>query len=452
MILFCFIIFGHKMKHYELKAIVNYLNNFKIIKHIKRVENNSIKVEFDKNHTLYFDLTKGSSNIYMIQDSVISKNFNAPFDTILQKKLTNSILEKVYLVNDDRVMRFELQVKSSYKQEKLYLQLEFTGIYTNIIILDQNFIVLEALRHISENISSRSVKVGQVLEELPKRDFIPIPKEIENIEEYLYANYDAKEQRELQNLKNIKLKQLKKEEEKLQKILFSLPKEDELRLEAQDTYQMANLLISNIHNIEPYQTLVSVEDFDHTIKEISIPPVQSISNYVNKLFSNAKKLKQKASNLYIEKENLEQKLEFVRRTSQIIQNCSTIESLEFYMPKKEKNQTKTKKEQNYQSFVIDGYKIMLGRNERENIELLENAKANDFWFHLQDIPSSHVIIPTQKKDLPEHIIYQAALLCAKFNSPFGGDYLVDYTKRRELKIQTKANVLYNNYKTIKVKV
>ena len=75
----------------------------------------------------------------------------------------------------------------------------------------------------------------------------------------------------------------------------------------------------------------------------------------------------------------------------------TIDEIEFYIPKKDKKQTKTKKSQPYQSFFIDGFKIMLGRDERENIYLLQNSKASDFWFHLQGQVSSHVIVSNTKK-------------------------------------------------------
>ncbi len=95
---------------------------------------------------------------------------------------------------------------------------------------------------------------------------------------------------------------------------------------------------------------------------------------------------------------------------------------------------------------------MLGRDERENIYLLENSKASDFWFHLQGMTSSHVIVSNSKKTLPQHIIEEAAKICAKFSLDSGGVYDVDYTQRRNVKIQNRANVLYNPYSTVVVKV
>ena len=50
--------------------------------------------------------------------------------------------------------------------------MEFTGKHTNIIIFE-NRVILEALRHIDEFSSSRVVKVGIKLEEIPKQSFIP---------------------------------------------------------------------------------------------------------------------------------------------------------------------------------------------------------------------------------------------------------------------------------------
>ena len=95
---------------------------------------------------------------------------------------------------------------------------------------------------------------------------------------------------------------------------------------------------------------------------------------------------------------------------------------------------------------------MLGANERENIYLLENSKASDFWFHLKDRPSCHVIVQNSKKDLPQNIIEKAASLCAKFSVDFGGTYEVDFTQRRNVKIQHGASVLYNPYNTIVIKI
>ena len=442
------------MKFYLLKALQNYLNNLSHIKNIKRVDNNIIKIEFSKDEIIYFDMTKGNSTAFIKPNhDKIKKDFQAPFDVVLSKKFTNSNINRVYLLNDDKVLNIEILAKSSYKKELITLQLEFTGKNTNIIILNDIKVILEALRHIDEFKSSREVKVGLVLEELLPPNFEFEKKECHNIIEVLKDIYTSNEKRLLDNIKKQKISQINKQEKKINKILNSLDDVDELENKSSIAYTKANLLLSNLHNIKPYSKSVELMDFEGNNITIDIDSkFSTIASYANFVFRNAKKLKQKALNQYLEYENLSLKVQFYTRLKTTVDNCTSIEEIEFYIPKKDKKQTRTKKAQPYQSFFIDGFKIMLGRDERENIYLLQNSKASDFWFHLQGQVSSHVIVSNTKKNIPQNIIEEAAKICAQFSCDSKGVYTVDFTQRRNVKIQNRANVLYNPYNTLVVKI
>lgn len=443
------------MKYYAFKALVEYLNhNCTHIKYIKRIDNNSVIVEFNDKNRIYFDMSKGNSLVYKKEEITNAKrDYNAPFDVVLNKRFNNCKIEKTSLLNDDKILCIEVLSPSSYKQLKTKLHFEFTGKYTNIIIVDENDIVLEALRHIDENSSSRIVKVGQKLTEVPKANFIPKLEVIENIEALLYANYTHKEEHELQTLKKQKIATLQKQVIKLNQLLNALQSKEALEQESNELYSKANLILSNIYQIKPYDKTVSLIDFEGNTVEIQLDlNYPTASSFANHLFAKAKKAKQKAKFMYIEKNNLEEKKEFLIRMEHQIQNAVSIDEIEFLVPKKEKNQTKTKKLENYESFFFKGYKILLGKNERENIFLLENSKASDFWFHLQNSPSCHVIVQNTKKTIPDEVIVKAAQLCASFSVDFSGNYVVDYTQRRNVKIQHGANVLYNPYNTIGVRI
>lgn len=450
------------MKYYILKELVAFLNTTcNTIKSIKRVENNTIMIDFinkkecpEKENRIYFNLTKGNSLIYKSRSTFGSKkDFNAPFDVQLQKRFTNSKIENIYLYNDDKVIGIDVLSKSSYKHQKTTLQLEFTGKHTNIIVLDEDRIILDALRHIDEFSSTRVVKVGIKLDEIIKPDFIPKIEKIDDIEELLYEVYEKKELNELENVKKQRKIQLQKKITKLQKLISSLANQEQLEVESKRLYEKANLILSNIHNIKPYQQSVNLTDFtgNEVVVELD-PKYPSASMYANNLFVKAKKTKQKAKNLYLEKDNLEQKEQFLNRMVLNITHAVNIDEIDFLLPKKQKNQTKTKKQEPYESFVYKGYKIMLGTDERSNIYLLQHSKASDFWFHLKDRNSSHVIVQNTKKTLHIDVIYKAAEICAKFSVDFGGNYLVDFTQRRNVKVQNGANVLYNPYDTISVKI
>ncbi len=442
------------MKYFLLKEIVNYLKeNAQIIKSIRRIDNNLIITEFNNKNILYFDISKGNATIFKHKKILSSKkDFNAPFDVSLQKRFSNSKIENIELYNDDKILNIKVNSSSSYKKLTTILQLEFTGKHTNVIILDENRIVIEALRHVDEFSSSRVVKVGHKLDEIPKQSFVPKIEIIPNIEEYLYEIYEKREHENLENLKKQKISLIEKKAKKLKMTIDSLPKKEELELESNSLYEKANLILSNLHNLKPYQKSFKVYNYEGNEIEIDLEGKASASKYSNDLFKKAKRAKQKASNISLEKDNLTEKLEFLLRLIQNIKNANSLEDCEFLYPKKEKNQIKTKKSQQCESFFFEGFKIMLGTSERENIYLLENSKASDFWFHLKDRPSCHIIVQNTKKELPQSVINKAATLCAKFSVDYSGVYEVDFTQRRNVKIQSGANVLYNPYNTTVVKI
>ena len=371
---------------------------------------------------------------------------------MLQKRFTNSKIEKITLHNDDKIIRFYVKSKSSYKSLTTVLQFEFTGKHTNIIIIDEDEIILEALRHIDGFSSSRVIKVGEKLDEIPKQTFIPKIEPIEDLEELLYATYSNKEQKELENLKKQKNSQLQKNLKKIQKVINTLSNKEQLEEESNLLYEKASLILNNLHMIKPYQTTVEVYNFQGQLTQLELQTKGNPSLYANNLFKKAKKTKKKSQNVAIEKDNLDDKLNFIQRMINNIELSCSIDEIEFLLPKKQKNQTKTKKAEPYETFFFQGFKIMLGNNEHSNIYLLKNSKASDFWFHLKDRNSSHVIVQNTKKTIPIDVVEKAAQLCAKFSVDFSGDYLVDFTQRRNVKVQNRANVLYNPYDTIKIKI
>ena len=422
------------MKHYILKQLTEFLKTYDYIKNVKRVNNNTIKIEFNNKNIYYFDLSKGDASIYKKESNDnIKKDFNAPFDVILAKRFTASKIKNICLLNDDKIIQIEVQSSSAYKTQTTVLQLEFTGKNTNIIILDKNNIILEALRHIDEWSSVRVIKVGIKLEPLAKPQFKYEEKVINDIDKFLYGIYKVKENKELENIKKQKISQINKQILKILKILTKLDDIETLEKNVIKYNNEASKILGNLYNNSGYEKSINIKKS-------------------NDLFIKSKKTKQKVKNQHIEHTNLTQKLEFYTRLINTIKNCNTKDELEFYIPKKDKNQIKTKKANPYQSFFIDGYKIMLGRDERENIYLLQNSRASDFWFHLQAEASSHVIVSNTKKTIPKKLIIEAAKICAKFSTDQGGTFRVDYTQRRNVKIQKAANVLYNPYSTVVVKI
>jgi len=438
------------MKLSHLKQIKGYLKNFKKISAIYRVSDTIIKIAFDKNDEIYFEMQRSNSKIFKCKSYSRSKVYNAPFDVVLSKRFNRANILSVELVNEDKILRFKTSLSSAYKEEITFLQFEFTGKYTNVIILDANEIVLEALRHVDLFSSFREVRVGQKLLNIPTAPYKAKDFPIEDVEKFLHDEYAKDMQTKLESLKKQKLSLLGKKLKKLQKLYASLEDEQKLKDEVQKYQHYGNLTLANIHNIKPYQKTLELKDYDEKILKIELhKEFSSASAIANSFFTRSKKAKQKAEHLHIEKESLSSKIEHIELFISAVKDAKDIAKIELLFPK-QLQAKKIKTNDSIETFWIEGYKVQLGKNEKGNVEVLKNARAKDIWVHMKDRPSAHVIITTDKQNVPLNIIQGAGRLCVDFTLSQKDKFLVDYTPRREVTIQNGANVLYNKYKTIEI--
>ena len=436
------------MKLYEIKAVADYLKQFDFIKKARRVANNVIELNFGKEWSIFFDLTRGNSTIYKGPSRPVN-HFNAPFDLQLHSLLSHSKILEVSTPPNDKVIIFKVKPKSQYKDRVVFARFELTGRHTNLILTDENNIVIEALHHIDANKSYRVVKPGVELAKL-----LPFKSKfdgkVEDVEALLEQNYKKVNSALIKRLKSQKLNIIEKKIKKLQNALDALPNEEELLNEAKKNSEIANIILANLHLIKPYDTKLKTYNFEG--KEITIKlPQNVVKNRISEYFFNlAKRAKSKAKNVKIEFLNLKEKLNFYQNIKNALQNSNDAYELELLVPKQSRSKNKKEKNQIGELFWIEGYKVAVGRNSKENQELLRLAKSNDIWMHVRDIPGSHVFIRTDKQNLPQSVLESAAKLCVDFSTKNPGNYEVDYTKRKFVKIQEGANVEYDKYKTIHI--
>jgi len=438
------------MKLYELKAIANRLNDFTFISRARRIEDNTIEIMFDKSQSYFFNMIRGHSFVYKAESQRPLQGYNAPFDTLLHSLLSGSKLIHVDVPNDDRILRFSIAPKSSYKDKIIYLQLEFTGKNTNAILIDDDEVIIEALRHIDSDSSFRVIRPGRELLSLPPYERTEESQEIKDTDVYFEEKYSQIQRKKLLEMQKQKLSVTNKKIKKFEQLLHKLPNEEKLNDQAVEHKNIGNLILANLYQIKPYDTKLKTFDFEG--KEVSIPlpkdvKVNRMSDYY---FNLSKRAKKKAKNIHIEKENLESKKAFYENIFYALEQAKTPYELELLVPKRAKSLRKKEKLREGELFWIEGYKVLVGRNSNENQKLLEIAKANDLWMHIRDVRSSHVIIKTDKQNLPDTVIQAAAKLCVDFSVKSPGDYEVDYTKRKFVKVQEGSSVLYNKYDTIRV--
>lgn len=439
------------MKYSELVCINSYLKQYHKISSIYRVDDSVLRIIFEAGEPLFIDLGRGDSYMFFKEDFKQAKRYTAPFDVLLGKRFSNAKIESMEVEEGNRIWRICVLASSSYKALRTTLQLEFTGRNTNAIILDENEVVLEALRHIDSSVSFRSVKVGEALEALPPKELKEKPFECEgSIEAYLKASYEKRLHVKLEEIKKQKIAQVVKKITKLTQAIDGLENEEDLYAQSEIANHHGTLVLANLHTIKGYQEAVTLHDFEGKEVTICLPQAQTPQMAANLLFKKSKKLRQKALSVHRQKENLEEKRLFLERMVNVINAARDPEEIQILVPKQRKSKQKGDEGSYYETFLLEGYRILLGKNEKGNIALLQEAKKSDIWLHVKDMPSSHVIICTEKQNVPESVLIFAAKLCVEFSMPQKGGYLVDYTKRKNVKPFDGANVAYDEYQTLKI--
>jgi predicted ribosome quality control (RQC) complex YloA/Tae2 family protein len=438
------------MRFYQLKALANYLKKYKRIKRARRVQNNVIEIDFGDEESIFFDMTRSNSTIYKAPSKRPPQEMNAPFDTLLHQLISSSTILEIKTLGNDKILQIVVRPKSQYKEQKVTLQLEFTGRYTNAILLNDEGVVIEALHHVDSSKSYRVVKPNTPLIPLKPFEQRREQKELEDVEAWLKSNYEKHQEKYLKSVKSQRLQIIKKRLQRVQKALKSLEDSQELEQKAKIYREYGTLILANLHQIKNYDKSLECHDFEGKKVTIPLPEGVAKNRFSQYYFDLAKKLESKAKNIHIEKENLEGKIAFYENIIYSIENSSEPYEIELLVPKQGRAKKKKEKLKYGELYWIDGYKIFVGRNSKENQKLLSLAKANDIWMHIRGIPSSHLIIRTDKQNLPDNLIQQAAKLCVDLSLKQSGDYEVDYTKRKFVKIKDGSNVEYDKYKTVRV--
>jgi predicted ribosome quality control (RQC) complex YloA/Tae2 family protein len=441
-------------KFFILKALCDKLATYKKLSKIHKVAIKIIAISFDKRQddTYYFDFNL--LTIYKKPQNALKEFqiFSSPFDLFLKNKLNNTTINKVEILNNDKILQFSLISKSSYKQELFYLIIEFIPRISNIIILNEQKIILQALYF--KHFDNRNIQIGETFKLPSSPKIVFNTQKVDDINQLLLDNYLKINNNFLNNIKQNKIKAIKSKQLSLNKIYVKLKNTTKLMSEAKELEYNASLLLANLNHIEPYIKSITLKNEYNKNVTIKLDEKEfKPSKLVDKMFAKSKKLKAKIQNTHIQKDEITSKIKFYMNLINNLQMAKNANECEFLYP----TQNKIKKKENaknksYASFEYEGFLIWLGRNESENIYLLKNSSSSDFWFHLQGILSCHIIVKTKKKTLPISVIKKASYLCASFSCNNGGVWTCDYTKRANVKIKNGANVEYSPFNSTTIKI
>ena len=225
------------------------------------------------------------------------------------------------------------------------------------------------------------------------------------------------------------------------------------------------LILANIYKIKQGDKSVAVTDYyDGTEKTISLDTALTPAQNAERYYKRYNKAKRTLVAQLPQKEVAEAELAYLNAVNDEIslaENASDAvliaEELKAagYIAKEKLPQKRRKEPAKYRVYAIDGFTVKVGRNNVENDELTFSAKGGDLWLHAKDYHSSHVIIETEGKDVPEKTIITAAEICAYYGKGReGGKSDVVYTKKKFVKKPPKSKpgfCTYTDFKTVTVK-
>lgn len=295
-------------------------------------------------------------------------------------------------------------------------------------------------------------------------------EEYDSISEVIDSFFEIRSRREHMNRRSAALlKLIHNNIERCQKKIV-MHKEHIRSAQDRDKYKMyGDLLTANLYRIKYGDKSVRVQNYySESGEKIEIPLKADISPSQNaqrfyKRYNKAKTTEKFASEQLEIAENEKYYLESV---ADALENADTPVELdeirqelmtEGYIAKQNNAKKKQqKKSEPIKIISVDGYEILIGRNNRQNDELtLKSAYSTDLWFHTKEIPGSHTIIRTRGTgEAPETTMMQAAKLAAYYSKARNSSKVpVDYTLIKNVKKPNGAKpgmVIYDRYNTVYV--
>jgi predicted ribosome quality control (RQC) complex YloA/Tae2 family protein len=228
-----------------------------------------------------------------------------------------------------------------------------------------------------------------------------------------------------------------------------------------------DLISANMYKLEKGAEFAELENFyDEAMPlvKIKLNPALSPSQNAQKYYKEYRKARTAEEMLTVQIQQAQQELSYIDTVFEELSRAATERDLlEVRVELMEQGYIRAPKGKQKQPAIAgpiafmssDGFKILVGRNNRQNDLLtMKQANNNDIWLHTKNIPGSHTIIVTDGQKASETAVYEAAMLAAFHSRGKDSSQVpVDYTEVRNVGKPQGAKpgmVIYVNNKTVYV--
>lgn len=384
------------------------------------------------------------------------------FCMLLRKYLENSVIARVNQPQYERILEFYIETYNELS-EKIYLCLaiELMGKYSNVILYNYDTNMILGCAH---NVGAEKSREREMAGGLPyvypsgrPTDWYASKNSLANsgcesineaIDDYyaecVYQDKFAKLKENLRQIVNTKLKKDKNSLAKMSKQLTTDEKMNKYRL-------YGDLIMANLYALSDYSKVAEVFDYENNKQiKIELDSTKTLKDNANrfyKLYNKAKTASIKLSELISELEQNINYSEQILYSIDIADSISDLEEIKVEVSPKEK--PKKVEKNSLMELEIDGFKVFVGRNNRQNDYIVSKlSRDEDFWFHTRDCAGSHILLRCENPS--DKLIFECAKLAKKYSKGSQSSKVgVIYTKRKFLKKPPAANLGYVTYKNEK---
>ncbi|MBR6162789.1 DUF814 domain-containing protein [bacterium] len=298
----------------------------------------------------------------------------------------------------------------------------------------------EKLRNLV-SLSSVSPSVSNDFEQFSLLD-IENAKKYDSTNEMIDDYFTYQQSEKAANTTKIKL--LSHINQQIEKFEELKEKQEKLAFETgtiEENKEKADLIMANLYQLKDGEKALRAVDFNGREVVISLDENKSGSENAEHYYTLYKKSKSASEK---SKELLEETLKSLkyweekRQEAEETEDAKLLETLsKELLPQQTKQNNQKKSDKNLEMVEFLGFKIYVGKNDRQNDYLLSKISSpEDLWFHPLNGAGAHVLIKKNKngETVPDEVILKAARLTKQYSSS---------------KNSTKVPIIYTNRKYVK---
>ena len=388
--------------------------------------------------SIVISLNTKSPLVYQISDDHFFSSFENKQIQKLRKLFGKSILEELYLDENDFVVHF--YIYNDEVQEKYHLIVELVANHPNLIVLKDGKIIDYYFHS-----KSRGFLVGEKYSPLKDNDLSKDGEEI--TEELIKAHHDEewnirREEKYRPFVKyiiskiNLNKKKIKNIEGDVAKAKENLVYED-----------IANEIFALNLNLKSHLKEVEVLS-----KKVSLNESKTLYENIESFYKKAKKAKETISRSEVNIENAKKELkeyEDILAKYNASNEKQADELVELYGQVKKKKEVKETIFNRPYKLNLNGTIIYFGRNASQNdyLSFVMKLDREFTWLHIKDKSGAHLVIASRKPTENELLFAcEVSLLCSRATS---GE--VVYTKKKNVRRgHVLGEAILKNHSTIKL--